>query len=58
MKSKVDQDEEGETGQEGSTVSDEENNSKEPWIKNVSNNLSQAISRKNVFLTNHRMATS
>ena len=58
MKSKVDKDEEGETGQEGSTVSDEENNSKEPWIKNVSNNLSQAISRKNVFLTNHRMATS
>ena len=46
MKRKVDWDEEEESGQEDSTSSDEENDSEEPRMNDVLNNLSQSVSRK------------
>ena len=58
MKRKIDWDEEEESGQENSTSSDEENDSEEPRINDVLNNLSQAVSRKYASELLHSMATS
>ena len=51
MKRKIDWDaeEEEESGQDDSTISDEESDDEEPRIKDVLNNLSQAVSRKKCF---------
>ena len=58
MKRKIDWDEEEESGQEDSTTSDDECVSEEPRIKDVLNNLSQAVSRKYASELLHSMATS
>lgn len=58
MKRKVDWDQEEESGQEDSTSSDEESDSEEPRIKDVLNNLSQAVSRQKASHLLHSMATS
>ena len=58
-KVKVDwDDEEVESGQEDSTASDDESDDEEPRIKDVLNNLSQAVSRKYASELLHSMATS
>ena len=58
MKRKIDWDAEEESGQDDSTISDEESDDEEPRIKDVLNNLSQAVSRKNASDLLHSMATS
>ena len=58
MKQKIKPDKEEENGQEDSTTSDEESNSKEPRNKDVLNNVSQAVSRKYASELLHSMATS
>ena len=58
MKRKIDWDEEEESGQEDSTTSDDKSDSEEPRIKDVLNNLSQAVSRKYASKLLHSMATS
>ena len=58
MKRKIDWHEEEESGQEDSTTSDEESDSEEPRIKDVLNELSQAVSRKRASELLHSMATS
>ncbi|KAL9976508.1 hypothetical protein ACROYT_G013817 [Oculina patagonica] len=50
--------EEEESGQEYSTISDDESDDEEPRIKDVLNNLSQAVSRKYASELLHSMATS
>ena len=58
MKRNIQWDEEKESGQEDSTSSDEENDSEEPRINYVLNNLSQAVSRKYTSDLLHSMSAS
>ena len=58
MKRKIDWDKAKEKGMEDYSTSDEESDDEEPWIKDVLNNLSSAVSRKHASELLHIMATS
>ena len=58
MKRKMDWDDKEESGKEDNSTSDEESDDEEPRIKDVLNNLSNAVSRKDASELLHSMATS
>ena len=58
MKRKMDWDKEKESGMEDYSTSDEESDDEEPRIKDVLNNLSNAVSRKHAPEILHSMAAS
>ena len=58
MKSKMDWNKEEESGMEDYSTSDEESDDEEPWIKDVLNNLSNAVSRKHASEVLDSMAPS
>ena len=58
MKRKMDWDDKEESGNEDNSTSDEESDDEEPRIKDVLNNLSNAVSRKDASELLHSMATS
>ena len=58
MKRKMDWDKEKESEMEDYSTSDEESDDEEPRIKDVLNNLSNAVSRKHASKLLHSMATS
>ena len=58
MKRKIDWDKEKESEMEDYSTSDEESDDEEPRIKDVLNNLSNAVSRKHASELLHSMATS